>query len=103
MQKAVASDLNIGNTTLSNYYHNLSSPKPETLIAIADYFYTTVEYLLGRTDDPAPVGSTGERDGTMLQTFNSLSDENKNLMPNLPRFYYTNRKVAVSPYDVYPP
>ena len=80
LQKAVASDLNIGNTTLSNYEQNVSSPNPEMLIAIADYFDTTVDYLLGRTDNPDPIGFAGERDNRLLQSFNALSVADKALI-----------------------
>ena len=48
MQKSVAAELNIGNTTLSNYEKNVSSPSPDILVAIADYFDTSTDYLLGR-------------------------------------------------------
>ena len=41
--RASLSDLKVGRK------HNLST---ETLDKIADYFGTTVDYLLGRTDDP---------------------------------------------------
>ena len=86
LQKAVASDLNIGNTTLSNYEQNVSSPNPEMLIAIADYFDTTVDYLLGRTDNPDPIGFAGERDNRLLQSFNALSDADKALITEFAAF-----------------
>lgn len=34
-----------------------SSPKAETLQKVADYFDVSVDYLLGRTDTPSPVGN----------------------------------------------
>lgn len=43
----------------SVYSWKKSSPKAETLEKVADYFHTTTDYLLGRTDDPNPL-ETGD-------------------------------------------
>lgn len=45
----------------SVYSWKKSSPKAETLEKVADYFHTTTDYLLGRTDDPN-IPSTPEED-----------------------------------------
>ena len=58
MQKVVAKDLFISNTTLSNYEQNVCSPNPELIVRIAKYFHTSCDYLLGMTDNPDPIGST---------------------------------------------
>ena len=44
------SDLNMGPNTMSNF--KTSMPKADTLARIADYLDCSVDYLLGRTDDP---------------------------------------------------
>lgn len=78
LQKAVAADLNIGNTTLSNYEKSVSSPNPDMLVAFADYFGTSVDYLLGRTDDPSQDGySFTGSDRKLLYAFNSLDESSK--------------------------
>ncbi|NMP58575.1 helix-turn-helix domain-containing protein [Enterococcus mundtii] len=41
----------------SIYSWKKSSPKAETLQKVADYFDVSVDYLLGRTDTPSPVGN----------------------------------------------
>ncbi|MDT2480930.1 helix-turn-helix transcriptional regulator [Enterococcus avium] len=43
------------------YQWRKSSPKSESLEKVADYFHTTTDYLLGRTDDPN-IPSTPEED-----------------------------------------
>lgn len=41
-------------TTISNYETGYSSPSNEMLIDLADVLDTNTDYLLGRTEDPAP-------------------------------------------------
>lgn len=44
--------LNLSKQTISSYENRGSTPDPETLRRLADYFDVSVDYLLGRTDDP---------------------------------------------------
>lgn len=39
--------------TVSQYANGISEPSYETLVKIADYFNVSVDYLLGRTEDPS--------------------------------------------------
>ena len=49
--KDMLSDLNLNKNTLSNMY-NGSMLKGDSLARIADYLSCSVDYLLGRTDNP---------------------------------------------------
>ncbi|WP_298035345.1 helix-turn-helix domain-containing protein [uncultured Dysosmobacter sp.] len=49
-QKSVANYLGIKLRTYQYYEGNDHRPDYETLIALADYFHVTTDYLLGRTD-----------------------------------------------------
>lgn len=49
--KVMLSDLNLNKNTLSNMY-NGSMLKGDSLARIADYLDCSVDYLLGRTDNP---------------------------------------------------
>lgn len=49
-QLELAKILNISNTTLSQYETGQRIPSDEVKIQIAEYFNTTTDYLLGRTD-----------------------------------------------------
>lgn len=53
-QHEIAEALNINRTTYNKYENGASKPTPETLSRIADYFQVSVDYLLGRSDDPEP-------------------------------------------------
>lgn len=51
-QKKVAASLGISNVQLSRYESGDRNPDPDTLAHLADYFNVSVDYLLGRTDNP---------------------------------------------------
>ena len=48
----VARDLTIPYTTYVGYEKGEREPNSETLIALANYYNVSVDYLLGRTDNP---------------------------------------------------
>ena len=45
-------DTGIPQSLLSNYKAGTKSPTSDNLVIIADYFDCSVDYLLGRTDNP---------------------------------------------------
>ena len=54
-QKDLASRLGVAQNTLSNWENGNRHPDPEMLTKIADYFDVSLDYLLGRCDNPSPV------------------------------------------------
>ena len=55
-QREMAEQLGLSFRGYQNYETDQSEPKLSTLIAIADYFGVTTDYLLGRTSDPGTDG-----------------------------------------------
>lgn len=53
-QKQLASVLNCSQQVYSNYELGQRDIPTQTLIAIADFYDTSTDYLLGRTNVPAP-------------------------------------------------
>ena len=53
-QLDTAKDLGISNVQLSRYESDDRKPDPGMLSRFAEYYKTTADYLLGRTDDPSP-------------------------------------------------
>lgn len=45
-------ELNMNQNTLSRYENEVRQADYETLIRFADYFGVSVDYLLGRTENP---------------------------------------------------
>lgn len=86
-QVRAAKALNLTNTTLSNYEKNVSSPSPETLVSMAKYYETTVDYLLGNSDNPLPPVAEKESkiDPELIIRLGSLEDEQRKLVGDLVR------------------
>jgi len=53
-QVKLAMDLNMNQNTISRYENGLREADYKTLIAFADYFQVSVDYLLERTDVSTP-------------------------------------------------
>ena len=51
-QLRLATDLNTTQNTISRYETGEREPGIDELIKIADYFNVSVDYLLGRTENP---------------------------------------------------
>lgn len=51
-QEAIGKILGVSQRAYSHYENGDRDMSPEVLIALADYYGVTVDYLLGRTDDP---------------------------------------------------
>ena len=51
-QVRLAMELSMSQNSISRYENREREAGYETLIAIADYFQVSLEYLLGRKDDP---------------------------------------------------
>ena len=49
-QKTLAKELYVSQQTVAKWEAGASTPNPETLSKIADYFNVSVDYLLGKTD-----------------------------------------------------
>ena len=51
-QLKLATDLNLNQNSISRYENGEREADYDTLIAFADYFGVSIDYLLGRTDNP---------------------------------------------------
>ena len=51
-QLKLAMDLNLNQNSISRYETGEREADYRTLIALADYFHVSLDYLLERTDDP---------------------------------------------------
>lgn len=53
-QRQLADIVGVSQQSVNKYENHNIEPDIETLIRIADYYQTTVDYLIGRTDDSLP-------------------------------------------------
>lgn len=51
-QKELANIIGINERSYQNYEINASTPNYKTLLFIADYFNVSLDYLVGRSDNP---------------------------------------------------
>jgi len=51
-QKQVADELGLSVVAIQNYENDRRKPAYDVLIALADYFNVSIDYLVGRTDNP---------------------------------------------------
>ena len=58
-QLKLALDLNMNQNSISRYENGLREADYQTLIAFADYFQVSLDYLLERTDKPDFVSEAG--------------------------------------------
>jgi len=49
-QKALAESIGVSQQSINKYENHNIEPDIETMIRIADYFFTSVDYLIGHTD-----------------------------------------------------
>lgn len=58
-QDELADKLGIARSNIANYETGRNFPLTEVLLHIADYLKTSIDYLLGLTHDPEPLGDRG--------------------------------------------
>ncbi len=82
LQTKVAMDLNITQETISSYETGRVFPSSDMLIKLADYYNTSIDYLLCRTKYDIPINDVKpnnikDEDFVLLNKINKLSIVNK--------------------------
>jgi transcriptional regulator with XRE-family HTH domain len=78
LQTKVAMDLNITQETVSSYETGRVLPSSDMLIKLADYYNTSIDYLLCRTKYDMPIDSIkpdniSDKDFAIINKINKLS------------------------------
>ena len=87
-QQALADVLHVTQQAIYKYEHGLAEPDIDTLIACARYFDTSVDYLIGATDNPQVLyevdnSTITSSEKTILEAFRKLSDSKQQLLVKL--------------------
>lgn len=85
-QNDVGRALGISRDTYANWETDRTSPDPDTLLQLARLFNTSVDYLVGRVDDPNLPESLGGDSNREHPANNSLPDWLKKLPPEMQEF-----------------
>lgn len=52
-QREIAAAIEVSSVSVQRFEYGTVRPSLETLVALADYFDVSLDYLVGRSDDPA--------------------------------------------------
>ncbi len=92
----VAEKLNIKPRTYLSYENNEREPNSEMLIALANFFDVSIDYLIGRTDNPQRIEykreSSNKEHSTLLEEINDLSEDEKQDVIEYIKFKKTQRQ-----------
>lgn len=91
-QQKLAEALHVSQQSIYKYEHNITSPDIETLINMADYFNTSVDYIIDHTDIRHKIEPTSKTDLNkdeleLIQTYRMLSKNQKELTKALMNEY----------------
>ena len=89
LQKDVANFLGVDRTTYVKYENGNSEPSNDTLVKLAQYFNVSVDYLLGRTDEPRQLSLDEQLEGVEFALYGEvkeLTDEQKQDILDFVRF-----------------
>lgn len=83
-QQQLAAVLGVSQQSINKYENHRVEPDISTLIAIADYFETSIDYLVGRMDDAAgSASSITRKESAMLADYRAMSSDEQYCMATL--------------------
>ena len=87
-QKTLAEQIGVSQQSINKYENHNIEPDIETLIALADTFGTTVDYLIGRsevpTEDKSCVSDTLDKsEYTLICKYRKLSPQKRECIQNV--------------------
>lgn len=91
-QADLAKKLGIARTTYAGYENGSRKPDPDTLQKLADVFDVTVDYLLGRSDNPTSSHSTIPN--------NDFSDTEKQILEEMKKYPVFFNDLASNPSNL---
>ena len=86
-QKALAKELGITESVVSNYLTGRSQMPIEILVKMAEYLGVSVDYLAGVTDDSKPPLRVSATERQLLEVFRSLSRDQQEAVHNQVQFF----------------
>ena len=78
-QTELAKILKLSKSTISQYETDTNNPPDDIKIAMANYFNVSLDYLMGRTEDPTPINKEGVDILTKLEEVDFVLESVPNL------------------------
>lgn len=82
-QEKIAEDLEISQPLIAKWESHQSTPSPEMLDYIADYFNVSVDYLIGRSKYRNLEADNNELDNVLFSKAKDLSNDEKKAIINV--------------------
>ena len=82
-QEKIAEDLEISQPLIAKWESHQSTPSPEMLDYIADYFNVSVDYLIGRSKYKNLEADNSELDKVLFSKAKDLTDDEKKTIINV--------------------
>ncbi len=73
-QLEFAKKFNVSNGAIGNWESGKRQPDSETLSKLADFFNVSIDYLVGRTDNPTPPTIDEQLDGVEFALYGEVKD-----------------------------
>lgn len=97
-QQAVADCLNIHRSTYTKYETDNVTPDHQGLVTLSQLFGVSVDYLVGRTDEPCMLSAPSENDALsfqeqlLLQMFRQLSTDEQEALVQKVQITFRDKK-----------
>lgn len=88
-QQKLSSILNVSRSTVAMWETEKAEPNSEMLVKLANIFDVSVDYMLGRTDEPRPLSLDEQMEGIEFALYGEvkdLTDEQKQEILDYVRF-----------------
>lgn len=95
-QNELAQKLKIGQSSIVGYEKGDRDPVATTLIAYADFFGVSVDYLLGRSDDFGTVVIHSDPSEMLTSDEKRLISAYRKLVPNMKKFMLNNAEMLAA-------
>lgn len=91
-QQKLADILHISQQSVYKYENDITSPDLETLIRMADFFNTSVDYIIGHTDishkvEPVTDTMLNQDETQLLTAYRKLSPSHRNIVKMVAESY----------------
>ena len=99
-QKQLASGVGLSEVGIQNYEGRRRKPTYDVLVALADFFDVSIDYLVGRTDKPDSEEKTDKPDKVetdFLGVFRELSDSDRKNLSAFAKFLLAMKENPAEP------
>lgn len=88
-QKKLADDLHLAPSTLNGYIKKGKEPDFHTLVRLANYFHTSIDYLLGHCNIRTQLSNAlNDDEGALLGLYRLLSKQEQLMLREQAKLYY---------------